>query len=358
LMTRFAAQRRVFYVEEPVWTVGVEKMEACKQDSGVVVVVPHFREGQTEEEVNAKLTKLLARFFTKQQIVSYCLWYYTPMAMSWTAGLRPLATVYDCMDELSAFKNAHQDLKRRELELFERADMVFTGGQSLYEAKRRQHSNVFAFPSSIDVRHFASSRTEFADPEDQAMVGRPRLGFCGVIDERMDLELLAAVAEARPEWNLVMVGPVVKVDPASLPKHKNIHYLGMKSYQEIPRYIAGWDVAMLPFARNESTRFISPTKTPEYLAAGRPVVSTSIPDVVRPYGVSGLVRIADKPHEFITAVEAAILEDPRHRLQKVDQMLSQTSWSHTWGRMSELLEDAVEEKLYQPPRAYAAAAGR
>jgi UDP-galactopyranose mutase len=168
----------------------------------------------------------------------------------------------------------------------------------------------------------------------------------------MDLELVGAVAEARPDWHWVMIGPVAKIAASDLPRRENIHYLGMKSYDELPRYIAGWDVAVLPFARNEATRFISPTKTPEYLAAGRPVVSTSIKDVVSPYGELGLVHIADQADEFIAAVERAMHEDSRERLRKVDALLSQGSWSHTWGRMTELMDDVIQ----QPSRVAAARA--
>jgi UDP-galactopyranose mutase len=161
------------------------------------------------------------------------------------------------------------DAERR---LFEKADVVFTGGMSLYQAKRGKHRNIHAFPSSVDVAHFGSARQEQPEPPDQALLSHPRLGFFGVIDERLDLELLDRVSEARPDWQMVIVGPVVKIDPATLPRRANVHYLGGKSYTELPAYLSGWDVALLLFARNESTRFISPTKTPEYLAACRPVV--------------------------------------------------------------------------------------
>src|SRR4051794_1186902 len=206
------------------------------------------------------------------------------MALAFTYHLRPLGVVYDCMDELSAFAGAPASLRARERELLTRADVVFTGGQSLYEAKRGAHPNVHAFPSSVDVNHFAAARRRHDDPPDQQAIPRPRIGFFGVVDERMDMALLSGVAERRPDWHLVLLGPVVKIDPAVLPERANVHHLGPKPYAELPQYIASWDVAMLPFARNEATRFISPTKTPEYLAAGRPVVSTSIRDVVRPYG--------------------------------------------------------------------------
>jgi glycosyltransferase involved in cell wall biosynthesis len=360
LLSRFAKKQRLFFIEEPIFDDGPTRLDVSMRDCGVSVVVPRLpREFEGSPAVEALQRDLLDTLFVEQQIKDYVLWYYTPMAMPWTQHLRPLATVYDCMDELSAFKNAPRSLKENEAALFERADLVFTGGHSLYEAKRNQHRNVYAFPSSIDAPHFAQARAAAAEPEDQRDIPRPRLGFFGVIDERMDIELLDAVAEARPDWQLVMVGPVVKIDPAELPRRENIHYLGGKSYAELPAYLSGWDVALMPFARNESTRFISPTKTPEYLAAGRPVVSTSIRDVVRPYGEQGLVHIADTPAEFVEAVEKALAEDAAARMKKVDAFLGQNSWDQTWGRMNELVEDVVAASRARlaprPARAAAAA---
>jgi UDP-galactopyranose mutase len=211
----------------------------------------------------------------------------------------------------------------------------------LYEAKRHQHANIHPFPSSVDVEHFAQARRITDDPRDQAPIPQPRLGFFGVIDERMDLALLDGLAAARPDWHIVMIGPVVKIDPASLPRRGNIHYLGPKRYEELPGYVAGWDVALLPFARNEATRFISPTKTPEYMAAGKPVVSTSIRDVVRPYGQKGLVRIADDVPAFVRACAAAMAEDPIERNTQADAFLRQTSWDGTWNRIRLLVEAAL-----------------
>ncbi len=190
------------------------------------------------------------------------------------------------------------------------------------------------------------------DPPDQAAIPHPRLGFYGVIDERMDLGLLDGIAKARPDWHLVLIGPVVKIDPATLPNHSNIHYLGGKSYQELPNYLAGWDVALLPFARNESTRFISPTKTPEYLAAGKPVVSTSIKDVVRPYGEENLVYIADTVSESVAAIAAALDETRTNSdwLSHVDAFLSTTSWDLTWQTMDELIETEIAAKATETNR--------
>jgi UDP-galactopyranose mutase len=358
LLSRFAAQGRVFYFEEPVKTTERSHLRHSRRTSGVDVIVPHLSE---KDEPTTALRLLIDAFFIEEQIQSYALWFYTPMHLPWTRHLKPLSVVYDCMDELSGFKGAPPELKQRELELLQWADVVFTGGHSLYEAKREQHGNIYPFPSSIDVPHFARARTIDTEPQDQARIPGVRLGFFGVIDERMDLELIAKVAELRPEWSIVLVGPVVKVDPASLPKLSNIYYLGMKSYDELPAYIAGWDVAMLPFARNDSTRFISPTKTPEYLAAGLPVVSTSIRDVICPYGDAGVVYIADTAEDFIAATEKALAEDPSERLRRVDGLLSQTSWSRTWGRMAELLDDIVQRrrrsiKAARPARQLAATA--
>ena len=352
LLSRCGQQRRVFFIEEPVFDSGPIHLDVSQREDGVHVVIPHLPEGLVSSvALDAVLQGLIDRLFIEQEIRDYILWYYTPMAVSFTRHLRPLAVVYDCMDELSAFKGAPRALKEREAELFRRADLVFTGGQSLYEVKRNQHPNVYAFPSSIDTKHFAKARGITEDPQDQAQIPYPRVGFFGVIDERLDIELLESVAAARPDWNFVMIGPIVKIDPATLPRRDNIHYLGSKSYKNLPAYLAGWDVALLPFARNESTRFISPTKTPEYLAAGKPVVSTSIRDVVRPYGEKNLVRIADTPAEFVKAIEAAMNEDASARMQKVDAFLSQTSWDRTWARMTELIENVIAAKLASMPSA-------
>jgi UDP-galactopyranose mutase len=342
LLSRFARQRRVFFVEEPVFDDGELRLDVSRRDDGVYVVAPHLPNGSYDQQaLDAIQREMIEELFHEHQIDRHILWYYTPMAVTWTSHLKPVATIYDCMDELSAFKGAPRALTDRESELLNRADLVFTGGQSLYEAKQHLHANIYPFPSSIDATHFVKARCINCDPEDQREIPHPRLGFFGVVDERMDMELLAGVADARPDWHLIVIGPVVKIAPTDLPQRANIHYLGGKPYSELPDYLAGWDVALLPFARNESTKFISPTKTPEYLSAGRPVVSTSIRDVVRPYGQLNLVRIADTVEEFVRACEEAMAEDAEKRMREVDAFLAETSWDRTWGRMSELIEDAI-----------------
>ena len=358
-MTRCARDRRVFFVEEPVFDRPPRAPWLELQRGGAVtVVVPHLPEGLASEDLDAKQRVLIEELIRAQQISEYLLWYYTPMALPLTAGLSPVATVYDCMDELSAFKDAPCLLKSRELDLMQQADLVLTGGQSLYEAKQHQHDNIHPFPSSVDVPHFAAARRITADPPDQASIPRPRLGFFGVIDERMDLALVDGVAAARPDWQLVMLGPVVKIDSMSLPRRRNIHYLGAKPYDALPEYLSGWDVALLPFAHNQATRFISPTKTPEYLAAGCPVVSTSIRDVDRPYGQQGLARIADDVGTFVRACTAAMAEDRTERITRVDAFLRQTSWDGTWNRIHALVELALSRNrsLDSQSRAKGAAA--
>jgi UDP-galactopyranose mutase len=346
LLKRAAMDRRVFFVEEPIFDDGTMRLDISEREGGVQVVVPHLPNGLCSQVAhNAVLRDLVLHLIQSRDVVDYVLWYYTPMALSFSSDLDPQAVVYDCMDELSAFKNAPPALRSYEEKLFERADLVFTGGRSLYAVKQTQHNCVHCFPSSIDRDHFMEARTITEERADQKEISHPRLGFFGVIDERFDVELLDAIAQARPDWNFVLIGPVVKIDPDMLPKHKNIHYLGSKSYQDLPKYVAGWDVALLLFADNESTRFISPTKTPEYLAAGKPVVSTPITDVVQPYGEMQLVEIAQGPDEFIAAIERVLSQESRADwLKRVDEFLSLTSWDDTWFQMSELIDEAIQKK--------------
>lgn len=277
--------------------------------------------------------ELLDAYMSEHKIDSFVAWYYTPMALSFSDHLSPDVIVYDCMDELSAFLGAPQGLIEQEQRLFEKADVVFAGGASLYASKKTQHGNVHLFPSSIDRAHFAAGRQQQNDPADQASIPHPRIGFFGVLDERLDRELVRQVAADHPEWHFVLIGPVVKISPDELPRAENIHYLGQKSYAELPKYLANWDVAILPFARNAATRFISPTKTPEYLAAGKRVVSTPIHDVVKPYGELGLVRIGQDAQEFGAAIEQSFADTDARWSEHVDSFLAKTSWDKTFEGM-------------------------
>ena len=337
LLSRAARTRRVVYIEESIPDATRPYLETRRDASGVLIITPHLPPDAGAMHVRT----LLDFFLSTNDIRDFVAWYYTPMALDFSSHLRPAATVYDCMDELSAFAGAPAGIREKERELLARADLVLTGGRSLYEAKRALHGNVQECPSSVDVSHFALARQPLPEPWDQESIPKPRIGFFGVLDERLDLDLLRNIAQLSRGWQFVMVGPVAKIDRGSLPSRPNIHYLGAKSYKELPGYIAGWEVAMLPFARNEATRFISPTKTPEYLAAGRPIVSTSIPDVVRPYGEEGLARIADTPELFVEAIREALCDPASRWLPRADAFLSGNSWDATWSRIAERLRAVV-----------------
>ena len=347
LLTRAARTKNVIFFEEPMFRPDIEPVLKTRlTPEGVTVAVPHLPEGLAPDRVIALQRSLLDGLLQNKARSFLVAWFYTPMALAFADHLKPDLTVYDCMDELSAFRGAPPRMLELESELLSRADLVFTGGRSLYEAKQGRHARVSCFPSSIDAAHFQMARGEAADPADQAGIPHPRIGFFGVIDERMNTGLVGAIAAARPDWHFVMIGPVVKIDPADLPRLPNIHWLGGRGYPELPAYLAGWDAGFMPFALNESTRFISPTKTPEFLAAGLPVVSTPITDVVRDWGPQaedgpGLVKIAEDPVVFAAALQQ-VLEQPRTPwLKQVDRRLAQISWDLTWAEMDEQIEVAL-----------------
>lgn len=329
-------------MEEPIFHDAPDKMHIEEPEKNVFVVVPHLQHGSNEEEVLNKQREMVNNLMSVMEINNYFSWYYTPMALPFSNHLTPKIVVYDCMDELSAFKFAPPALTENERLLMQKADVVFTGGYSIYEAKKDKHHNIYPFPSSIDKEHFATARSITTDPADQASIPHPRFGFFGVLDERFDIDLIEQAATARPDWQFVLIGPVVKIDPATLPRYANIHYLGGKTYKELPQYLAGWDVAVIPFAMNESTKYISPTKTPEYLAAGKPVISTPIRDVVSPYGDNKLVHIASNAEEFVKHGDAILKKKQKKAwLTKVDAFLAGNSWDRTWSQMAKHIENKL-----------------
>jgi UDP-galactopyranose mutase len=347
LMSRLAASRPVHFIEEPVAGARSAHWTRTEPGPGITIHRPHtpvHAHGFSEEQL-AVLLGMVRDLVRAEGAEEGVAWMYTPLALPLLGAVRPVVTVYDCMDELSLFLHAPPELLPREAALLRRADVVFTGGPSLYQAKRDRHHNVHCFPSSVDAEHFAAGADQ-APPADQAAIPRPRLGFYGVIDERLDLPLVDALAARHPEWQVVMVGPVVKIDPSTLPRRPNIHYLGQRTYQELPGYLAGWDVSLLPFARNDATRFISPTKTLEYMTVERPIVSTPIADVAGPYGE--IVYLGDGPDQFIAACEAAIsssAEERARRAHGMRQVLGRTSWDATADAMNRIIEDALSRKV-------------
>lgn len=352
LLTRAARSYDVLFFEEPVFELTPHpRIRITRPAPSIQVLTPVLPEGTPAHEIDILLRGLVDRTLATQDHDELVLWYYTPMALSFTDHLESDFCVYDCMDELSAFKNAPPMMARMERLLMMRADTVFTGGLSIYEAKRKMHASIHPFPSSIDAKHFAKARLAGNETEDQRDIPHPRVGYFGVIDERLDIALLRDVAVKMPDYHFVMIGPVVKIDPATLPRLPNIHWLGPKSYAELPSYLRHWDVGWMPFALNEATRFISPTKTPEFLAAGLPVVSTAVVDVVRTYGAKGLVRIADKD-DAVEHLRAAA-ENGRHESRvAADKFLANMSWDKTWEEMSSHLstKPISRRRVTSPPR--------
>ena len=341
LLTRLAEKYKIYFFEEPMPGASSVSLEMYEPAPNVRVCRPHTTiaaQGFHDEQIPV-LQQLLAQLLQEEEISDYAVWFYSPMALPLMNKLTPHSVIYDCMDELSAFRNAPKQLLQRESALLKLADVVFTGGPSLYRSKRDRHPAVHCFPSSVDAVHFGQARSAALDHPEQRSIAHPRLGFFGVIDERIDLNLIASVADARPDWQLIMVGPVAKIDAQSLPRQPNIHYFGQRSYAELPQFLAGWDVCLQPFAMNEATRFISPTKTLEYMAAERPIVSTPIADVVGPYGE--IVYIADDAASFIAACERALNAPAQERARRTQDMrrtIESTSWDRTAAQMQKLIE--------------------
>jgi hypothetical protein len=337
LLTRAADDYDVIVVEEPIWTdAATPGVELLDREYGIRVVQPTLPHG-TSHAAAIDHQQLVLDGLVAGTEGPLTLWYYTPMALPFTRHIEADVTVFDKMDELSAFANPPPLLLALEQELLERADVVFTGGAAMHAAAAHRHANIHCFPSSIDTAHFGAARAGLPDPSDQAAIAHPRIGFFGVIDERMDISLVGEVAGLRSDWAIVMIGPTAKIDPAHLPQAPNLHWLGGKSYADLPPYLANWDVGFMPFAINDATKFISPTKTPEFLAVGLPVVSTAIADVVAPYGDLGLVEIASTADQTVAAIERVMVRDRGPWLAKVDAQLARGSWDQVWADMHALM---------------------
>lgn len=357
LLTHLAQHYRIAFVEEPVFHAGVPFMSESSPVANVTVYRPHTAvnaDGFHDMQIPVLQPMLAASMASTDGSI---VWFYTPMALPLLNALHPSLIVYDCMDELAAFKNPPKQLIQRETALLSMADVVFTGGPSLYEAKRPHNPNIYCFASSVDSIHFQQALDKSNVHPLQAGLNSPRLGFYGVIDERFDASLIETMADARPSWQIVLVGPIVKIDPASLPQRPNIHYFGQHPYQALPQFLAGWDVCLLPFAINEATRFISPTKVLEYMAAELPIVSTDIQDVAGPYG--DVVSIGHDAAGFIAACDAMLAQSAAGRRtmkQKMRSIVASTSWAQTAEQMHTMMQMTPQrrhkEKSYgvQTPR--------
>jgi protoporphyrinogen oxidase/glycosyltransferase involved in cell wall biosynthesis len=353
VLTRLARRWRVLFVEEPTFDAGNPRATLRSPQNGITVMTPHTpltAPGFHDDQIPL-LSKLVGQAIARERIDDYGAWLCTPMALPLLQKLDPRVIVYDCADDLAALHMAPRQLSQRESALLRVANVVFCGGPGLYDARNERHRNVHVFPSSVDSAHFARATDSTITHAEIRSLARPRLGYCGVVDEHIDVDLLARVAHARPEWELCVVGPVTRLDAAALPHAPNLHYFGARTYDELPAFIAGWDVALLPFARDEPTRSVSATNALEYMAAQRPIVSTPITDVERLYG--DVVRFGDSPEAFIACVEDALVEPDAlraARLTRMARIVAATSWDDTALAMSRLVEAAALHGLTDAAR--------
>ncbi len=349
ILSRMAARRRIAFIEEPVFQApGEAPRLAVREANGVTVVQPHVPPQEehlprVSPENRAIIRSLVAPWLAENGFTSAVRWHYAPMAVYMRDLTEDHAVVYDCMDELAAFKGAPEELVDCERALMEEADVMFTGGLSMWLNKKQHHGNCHRFDSGVDVEHFRQATLEeTAVPEDAQRLPGPVLGYYGVIDERMDYDAIRALSASFPQGTLLLIGPVTKVDPAELPQAPNIRYLGQRSYSELPRYLKAFDVALVPFADNAATRFLSPTKTLEYFAGEKPVVSSPVKDVVENY--ADIVRIARSPEEYVAAVRAALSEESSDRARRGLEKAREKTWDAIVGQMEGLLEEAVRRK--------------
>ena len=352
LMIRFARRCRVIYVDPPGpgWS-GKEPYFEERQGHGGVRVLRRMLPADVIQETGDEYEALWSRLLPElpaEAGPNTILWVFTPRADYLVRQAEPhvRVAVYDCMDDLASFRNAEADIHRREANLLEDVALVTTGGFSMYQSRKDRHPNVHCFPSGVDIAHYRQVQDPATTvPESVSVLPHPRLGYFGVLDERIDWPMIGELAARRPEWHWVMVGPFAKVEASELPSAPNIHYLGHQAYTDLPRFLKGFDIATMPFALNEATRFISPTKTLEYLAGGKPVVSSSVPDVVAFY--QGIVYIVDGADGWIAAIEEVLASSEEERAARYERAavpLEQSSWDSIAERMWALMMEAMEGK--------------
>ncbi len=357
LLTRLSRTFKIYFVEEPLALEEIQEPElevlptpanSNIANSNIIVIrllLPDEKSGwiaQNSDKVQAVYNEMLQRFLKEQDITRPLIWFYTPMALDFLEIIPAYKLlIYDVMDQLAAFFGAPAGLAEREEKLLGIADIVLTGGISLYRSKAPFNKNTYLFPSGVEIEHYATAAnsSNFKLPADLEGLKRPIIGYFGVIDERIDQPLLAFIAQSRPKWTILMIGPYAKIDPATLPQADNLHYIGMRNYKELPSYLAFFDVAMIPFALNEATEYLSPTKTLEYLAAGKPVVSTPIKDVIELYGE--VVRVAATHADFVRQIEAALSSDPGMNTNRVKEILNQATWDSIAGKITGLIQEKI-----------------
>lgn len=330
LISRMAKTNKILFVEEPI---GFNEGEENEYELEIINDNLHVMKPKVKDIASIK--KILIPFLKNSKISTG--WFYSAAFSPLLETLEFDTIIYDCMDELSLFKGASPELISQENYLLSKADIVFTGGKSLYESKNKNHNNVYCFPSSVDRKHFEKANLEETKlPQDMEKIKKPIVGYFGVIDERINLDLLQKTAQLQPKVSFVMIGPLAKIGEEDLPREENIHYLGMKSYEDLPAYLKGFDMAMMPFALNDATRFISPTKTLEYMAAGKPIISTAIKDVERDY--SHCINIIETAEEFSQAIENLWHVHQPDVSGDYNEILSNTSWDNTANKMQTIIK--------------------
>jgi glycosyltransferase involved in cell wall biosynthesis len=348
IFSRLADNHRILFMEDPVIAEGEPRLDITEVQPNIVRLVPQIPQAlavnsDRDAEIFLPLIRqalrehplLAGRFDMPVQ------WFYSPMsAPGYLGQFGGKGVVYDCMDELASFRFAPPDIADRERFVLSKADVVFTGGYQLFESKSKHHGNVHFYGCGVDVEHYGKARLEETEvPASVASLPRPVFGYFGVIDERLDYELVAALADRFPEASVVMAGPFAKVDRAELPDRPNIHWLGQQSYSDLPALVKGFDVCLMPFALNEATKYINPTKTLEYMAGGKPVVSTAIADVVRNF--TPIVQVARSPEEFVGAVERAWRTPDTRLIAEGIERASGSSWDATVASMRHNIQEAV-----------------
>ncbi len=365
LMSRFARTAPILFIEEPIYLddSAIDELDITTPHTNITRVIPRLR-GHLRDDYDASINRVRELSVAavgmggalEGMFSNAVQWFYTPMpAPAMLGAFNEIGVVYDCMDELSQFRNAPRDLVRRERLLMANADIVFTGGYNLFKTKSTLHSNVFFFGCGVDAKHFSRARSADTSVPADARVKSPVAGYFGVIDERLDYDLLAKLAKKNPELTLVMVGPTAKVNPADLPHARNIHWLGQRDYDDLPRYVKAFDVCLMPFAINEATEYINPTKTLEYMAAGKPIVSTAIADVVRNF--HPVVTVAGDHDQFINAVMTATTVSDPERIARGIEMASQSSWEGIVDKMRSHIGEFVYQSALSNDVDYSEAAG-
>ena len=345
VLSRLSRETPVLYVEEPVGDASKDVLE-LRLDGRVTIARAHLSDlpagSRFSDEVNRRIAGLLEPLLVDDD--DLITWYYTPMAIgAFPDSITPALTVFDAMDDLASFRFAPTQMREQETRMLEMADIVFTGGPTLYRQRQHRHPRVYCFPSGVDRAHFASPGRSSSASRALSLMRRPVIGFYGVIDERMDMDLVAGIADLRSDWNFVLIGPLAKISPEDVPTRPNLRLFGLQSYEALPAILDKFDVAMMPFAINDATRAISPTKTLEFLAGSTPVVSTPVSDVVELYGSA--TSIAGSPEEFVAAIDDILAWSPDERAawkQCADSLLA----AHDWNQIVEDMATAMDLRRY------------